>query len=736
MKYLSYIIILFCSVAQQILAQSFTVFGGDRQADFAYSRLDSINFSKTDLDSVETDFWQVQNVFTKDGLSRFALNEVDSITFGKDIRPEHIQIIPWPASILTSEGAFELKDGQTVSYSSEAEYAVNLFLEQVKKASGISLSKKIVEDEEATASDKGIFFLIDRESDIPSEGYILQVAPESIHLTASDYGGLFYGVQSLKQLLPAEVEADQMTNANWSIPCVQIWDEPEYRWRGYMKDVSRTFYSVDVLKNYIDALASYKMNVLHLHLTDDQGWRIEIKKYPKLTNDLGTQFNSSYPFAKQRSGYYTQEEIKDLVKYAQERNVTIVPEVDIPGHCWPLLLNYPELAVNDNFQPGYMFPFLDSWGFWGTQFTPNTLDPTKDETYAFLSDVFDEIIALFPSSYIHIGGDEVMSSLWEQEPHVKSYMQQNGFSNAKALQHHFMKNIAEMIHEKGRMAIGWNDMVEKPEDLSESTAVMSWVGGQDNLKNYTSKGADVVACPSGCLYLDIAQESRYDGTQADLGYPYNNDMRKIYDYDPSVGLNEQEKGHLLGIQANFWSHIAFFVRDMNIQVFPRLLAVSEISWCHRDNKSYSSFLNRLEEHKRRLDYRHIDYFVSGGNVVSVWKPEQLRTDWTTQDIDVSSKIKTSGTLRVSFIYTSGKNALDIQSVELLKNGNVVASDIHTGKAYSGNKQQNMAEYTYYMEVPEYDSEAKYTVRVSIKGNDGTDCSGNITCSLNPYEPFQ
>ena len=262
--------------------------------------------------------------------------------------------------------------------------------------------------------------------------------------------GLFYGAQTLTQLMPPEVVGKEKLEGDITVPSLQINDKPRFQWRGYMKDVSRTFYSVDVLKKYIDIMSLYKMNTLHLHLTDDQGWRVEIKKYPRLTSEKATHYPVQFGQPEGRSGFYTQEELKDLVAYAAARHVQIVPEIDVPGHCWPVLINYPELAVNDSFYPDYVMPFCETYHVWGHQFTPNTLDPSNEKVYQFLDDVFTEIAAIFPSEYIHFGGDEVRHILWEKNEHIQNFMKEKGMKNVMELQIYFVTRVSAIIAGKGK----------------------------------------------------------------------------------------------------------------------------------------------------------------------------------------------------------------------------------------------------------------------------------------------
>jgi len=502
-----------------------------------------------------------------------------------------------------------------------------------------------------------------------------------------------------------------------------------------MKDVSRTFYSVDVLKKYIDVLALYKINTLHLHLTDDQGWRLEIKKYPELTDAKTTVFDARHGQPVERSGFYTQAQIKELVGYAQLRHITIVPEIDVPGHCWPVILTHPELGTNTRVTPDYVFPFNDSWGYWGAQFTPNPLDPTKQDVYTFLDDIFAEVIDLFPSKYIHFGGDEVVHRLWEDEPHIKAFMAKSGMTKVEELQRYFVGRVAAMISHRGRIPMGWNDILAAPDQLPKSTAIMSWIGA-GAVKEAAKQQFNVVATPAYPLYFDITQQDRNDGTMADLNYGGANTIQDVYRYDPQEGLNEDEKKYILGVQANMWPAVPQEVKDINVQNFPRLLALAEIAWTAREMKDQSDFLKRLQAHYPRLDALHMDYFTPGGYIVATWDPAQLDTVYTTKRWDVSAHVYTDGRVQAGFFYTKGASFLKVKNVRLLADGDIIATDNHFSLAdkFRGIPfKKDM--FFYSLHVNNYRPHKKYTLEAEVAAESSNDSWGNITFSLAPYQPF-
>lgn len=643
-----------------------------------------------------------------------------------------INIIPKPQSITIGDGEFQINKRVILLANNEASMlTATYFRDLLENSTPLKIKSKI-----SAPKDGAICFNLDEsfKSD-NQEAYTLEVTPSRVTITASTEAGLFYGAQSLRQLLPASIESEKSLKENktMSIPAVKITDEPRFGWRGYMKDVSRTFYSVDVVKKYIDVMSLYKMNVLHLHLTDDQGWRVEIKRYPKLTTPQTTEFPAQYNQPKERSGFYTQEDIKDLVKYAQDRHITIVPEIDVPGHSWATLLAYPELGVNDNHTPNHVFPFLDSWGHWGNQFTPNSLDPTNEEVYTFLSNVFTEIAELFPSEYIHFGGDEVMHRFWDEQPHIQKFMKDNNMKGSSDLQSYFVDKVAKIIVSKGRKPIGWNDILAGPA-LTKETAIMSWLGA-DAITKAVKNGHKAVATPTYPLYFDICQDNRDDGTMCDLNYGVIIPLKAVYEYDPAEGLSEEESKYLLGVQANMWPAVPQEVKDINVQNFPRLLAVAEIGWSSEKDKNFENFDKRVEESKKRLDLLKVDYFRDGGYITNRWSPEDITTTYQTIEWDVTHKVYASGRVSSGFFYTSGANFLEIDGVELLQDGEVISSDSHYGLADKFRGIHKTKTYVYNMEVERYDPEATYTLRAKVKGQNGADSNGNLTFNLSPYIPF-
>ncbi len=642
-----------------------------------------------------------------------------------------VNIIPKPQEITYGKGSFQLDQQTAVRFINCHIKDVELFIRQLRQASHYP----IVEKKQAS---NVIEFILDRKLDVPSEeGYQLQVSEKKVTVRAKAPHGLFNASQSLRQLFPTAIESNSapLNNLSWSLPLVTIKDYPRYPWRGYMKDVSRTFYDVRTVKKYLDAMALYKMNIFHWHLTDDQGWRIEIKKYPKLTAENATVFHRTEKQPAERSGFYTQDQIKEVVQYAKDRNITIVPEIDVPGHSWPTILAYPELGVNKNSYPNHIFPFVSSWGYWGNQFTPNTLDPTKEVTYQFLDDVFTEVANLFPGSYIHFGGDEVRHDLWEKEPHVQDFMKQHQIANVKALQSYFVQRVSAIIVQKGKKPIGWNDILADARNLPKNTAIMSWLG-EEAIKEATKDGFKAVATPASHLYFDITQADRNDGTMTDLAYPQINSLKRVYEFDPSNGLTAAEDQLVLGVQGNMWSAIAQDVKDMNVQNFPRLLAVAEIGWSAQSMKDYEEFCHRLDANLPRLDSMRIDYYHTGGYIAGNWKSDDIKEVYSTLTFDVTNKIYDKGRAQAGFFFVDGKNFLEIDGVQLLQDGLVVDEDEHHSLADKFRGTNKIKPFYYNFSIKNYNPKAKYEIKARVRGVGGIDSRGNFTFNLSPSLPFE
>lgn len=642
-----------------------------------------------------------------------------------------VSIIPKPITVVEGEGEYKLTK-KTKIYADKGCLETAEFLAKfLRIPTGYPLVVENISDPNSIK--KGIILTLKEMPNPNKEAYTLDITPEKIIITANNKSGLFNGTQSLRQLINPEIENPSVVKrSKWLIPVVSIKDEPYFSWRGYMQDVSRTFYDMQFMKKYLDVMALYKLNTLHFHLTDDQGWRIEIKKYPKLTSAITTQFPDKHNQPAERSGFYTQEQIKELIAYAAERNITIVPEIDVPGHAWPIILTYPELGVNDVREPNYVMPFLASWSYWGHQFTPNPLDPTKEEVYIFLDHIFSEIAELFPGEYIHFGGDEVVHRLWENEPHVQAFMKDKRMKNIGELQSYFVNRVADIILSKGKKPLGWSDILKDAESLNKNVAIMSWLG---DVKKAANNKLNIVASPSGYLYFDITQKDRNDGTMSDLAYGNINSIERIYDYDPAASLPDEDKKYVLGVQANMWPAVPQEIKDINVQNFPRILVLSEIAWLSKSQREYDNFMKRLANHYPRLDVMKIDYYREGGYITGTWSPEDISTEYKELEWDVTKKVYANGRIIAGFYFTKGESYLNIRKVQLFENGKVISEDIHDGLADTFRGTHKTKTYQYNLKVDKYNPKATYIVKAEVSGKGGSDSYGNFTFNLSPYKAF-
>ena len=519
-----------------------------------------------------------------------------------------ISIIPKPLELELRDGTFTVSSTTVIFYDNSqpegrrlAEYLAGLLY----RATGYFLTINTAEPSHQTSQSIYLSFNTG-DASLGAEGYTIDISSRSILMNAAEPAGLFHALQTFRQLLSPDIEltAGQISEADQALPGIFIRDIPRYPWRGFMLDVSRTFYNVDVLKQFIDVMALYKLNQLHLHLADDQGWRVEIPKYPRLTG-IGAHFHPKYGDPEQFSGFYTRQELKDLVSYAEARYVTILPEIDMPGHAWGALVAYPELSVSGNPQPAEVFPYSSQRSIFEGH-TIDTLDPTKEAVYTFIDDVLSELIEIFPSPYIHIGGDEVRFSVWEGRPHIQAFLKEHKLKDLHALQSYFIHRVNDIVRSKGRTMMGWNEITYG--GLPEGAVVTAWQGA-DKVKLSTSLGARTVVGTNVPLYMNFWQDEAHTGM---LGDRKQGTLRDVYTYTPEEGLTDKEQQLILGIQAAMWTHVARHLKDIQMAIFPRFLAVAEQGWTVRERKNFEDFTQRLQGQYKRLDNLGISY----------WKPPQ------------------------------------------------------------------------------------------------------------------
>ena len=431
------------------------------------------------------------------------------------------------------------------------------------------------------------------------EGYTLKISDKGIEISGKTPRSVFYGVQTLLQMFPSEKQPFN----GFKIPCMTISDEPQFKWRGLHLDVCRHFFTVEEVKKILDVAASLKINTFHWHLTEDQGWRIEIKKYPKLTEigawrnaDLlnhGVEYPPKYEY-KRYGGFYTQEQIKDVVKYAKEHFITVVPEIEMPGHAVAALAAYPEYSCT-----GGPFDVYTKWGV-----SEDVYCAGKDKTFDFLEDILSEVVELFPGEYFHVGGDECPKVRWKQCPDCQKRIKTEKLKNENELQSYFIKRIEAFLNSKGKKLMGWDEILEG--GLPERATVMSWRGEEGGIEA-ASNGHDVVMTPNAYCYFDFYQ-GKYNEPLAIGGFT---DIKKVYDYQPvPEKLEEQFKKHIMGSQANVWTEYIHTPEHLEYMIFPRFCAMAENLWTSEGLQNYDEFLGRLAKEYQRLDLKDIHYRVT------------------------------------------------------------------------------------------------------------------------------
>jgi hexosaminidase len=528
-------------------------------------------------------------------------------------RAQEISIIPQPVSLAVKTGVFNLAGNTTViipAKNPEAAKVALYLVERVKSASGYQL--KIIEG----ATGNGIVLkLFAADPKLGKEGYTLDVNENQVTIAAPNAQGLFYGVQTLLQLLPNEIESKNViTDVQWRIPAVSITDYPRFSWRGIMLDVSRHFFSKEYVKEYIDQIARYKYNRFHFHLTDDQGWRIEIKSYPKLTEvgawrvpRVGTFGQHEPPKPgepRTDGGFYTQQDIKEIVQYAKDRYIEILPEIDVPGHSMAAIAAYPELCVTKDtsiqVNPGTRF---SKW-FGGGKFEmliDNALNPADEKVYQFLDKVFGEVAQLFPFDYIHIGGDECYKGYWEKDAGVQAFMKKNNLKDGVELQSYFTKRVSKIIASKKKKAIGWDEILEG--GIAPEAAVMSWRGVKGGIEASHLKHL-VVMSPNPQYYLDMNQgEQSVEHPIYDIAR-----LKDVYTFDilaPGI-----DSTYVIGGQGNLWSETVSTPGQVEYMTYPRALAISETMWSPKSKKEWNQFVARVEDHFQRFDFAKRNYAES------------------------------------------------------------------------------------------------------------------------------
>ncbi|MFX1573565.1 MAG: beta-N-acetylhexosaminidase [Promethearchaeota archaeon] len=529
---------------------------------------------------------------------------------------QNINIIPKPVKTKISNGKFVLTDNTIIltrkNLLNIGEYLKNLIL----PSTGFNL--KFKELNEITAfNEKSINLqLLEDKNKHNFEKYFLSITPKNINISATTPNGIFYGIQTIRQLFPPEIESDNIIeNVEWKIPCLDVEDFPRFSWRGYMLDEARYFYGKDEVKQLLDLMALFKMNTFHWHLTDDQGWRIEIKKYPKLT-EIGSKREESQIggyFSKKKDGiphlgYYSKEDIQEIIIYAKERFITIMPEIDMPGHTRAALASYPNLSCK-----GYDFKVSPHWGIHKDVFCIG-----KEEVFEFAQDVLNEIMDLFPSKIIHIGGDEVLKTRWENCPECQLRIESEVLKDEKELQIYFTNRVTSFLASNKRKVIVWNDIIE--DGLDKNIICQFWFPSSMKIHIEKIQSRKVVM-------------SNYEYVYLDRPYIFTS-LKKAYNYEPMVKkLKEEYQSQVLGLEACMWGELVPNTKILEFQTFPRLIAFAETGWSPKSKKNFTSFQQRLKYILQRLDIKNIKYaknnvaqpklFKKFSHLFSFWKEKLI-----------------------------------------------------------------------------------------------------------------
>ena len=514
-----------------------------------------------------------------------------------------VAIVPQPESLTVGRGRFVINAGTVIYTDAASADIARRFAASLMPATGLSIPVRVGT---ASAASGIVLERSARLTRLGDEGYELAVTPRRVSIRARERAGVFYGLQTVRQLLPPEVfRAAKVDSVAWTIPAVRIVDRPRFVWRGAHLDVGRHFMPKEFVKKYIDLLALQKMNTFHWHLTEDQGWRIEIKKYPRLTEVgawrtqtvVGHQQSGpdsvNWKYDGQRhGGFYTQDDVREIVAFARDRFVNVVPEIEMPGHALAAIAAYPQLGVTG--QPA------DVGTRWGVYANILNADPS---TVDFMEDVLTEVMALFPSRFIHVGGDEADKSLWKTSDRIQARIRELGLKDEHELQSWFIRQIDAFLTKHNRRLVGWDEILEG--GLAPGATVMSWRGTKGGI-DAARAGHDVIMAPTSHTYLDYYQSQNTAGEPLAIGGFLPIEM--VYAFEPvPAELEEQYRSHILGGQGQVWTEYLPGPKQVEYMAYPRLTALAEVLWSQPARRNYRDFVGRLEAHLQRLSVLDVAY---------------------------------------------------------------------------------------------------------------------------------
>jgi len=629
-------------------------------------------------------------------------------------------VVPAPARMSRGEGAFALNARTRIIVNGPPEFrsVAELLAQRLRPSTGFPL-RVVAGAGDRVERDNAIVLEVvnaavpaGAPSTIQVESYSLEVTPRTVTLSAGWREGLFYAAQTLRQLLPPGIESPtRVRGVEWRIPAVRIEDAPRFAWRGYMLDSSRHLQSVDFIKRTLDRMAYHKLNVFHWHITDDPGWRLESKLFPKLTSVGAWRTNAD---GRRYGGFYTQAQILDILRYAAERNITVVPEIEMPGHSAGAVASYPFLACDPD-RPGGHRVLKVAEGI-------ISVCPGKETTYAFFQDLLTEVMGLFPSKIIHIGGDEVDKAPWRACPDCQATIKREGLKDEKELQHYFIRRTAEFLESKRRRLQGWNEIMEGG-PLPKGVVMQQWNDPESGARAARA-GNDVVVSPVTWGYFDYS----YDTTP----------LREVYEAEPvPAGLTPEQEARILGPQANLWTE--WLPDDAAVDDFtwPRLIALAEVGWSPKAARDWEGFTRRLRGgHFERL--ARMGLGVAGetresilarladrseldpGIAIGAWAPEQMSEEFKTMDWDLTPHVKAPGVYEVRMAYEAGAHGIALAGAWLLRDGEETAKDVHEG--FAGGAHRNNR---FRLRLDEVKPGARYTVRVRLRSDAGTDSRGRV-----------
>ncbi|MGA9452686.1 MAG: beta-N-acetylhexosaminidase [Verrucomicrobiia bacterium] len=659
-------------------------------------------------------------------------------------------LVPLPLQMQTSPGAFMLCPTQ-LPLAAPGHPAVEIFTDPISQPTGNYLAEQFFKStgwQFASATTNGslaisnaiLLTTANADTNLGTEGYELTVTTNSVVIRAPATAGIFYGVQSLLQLLPPQIFSPlPVTNVAWTIPCVDIYDQPQFPWRGVMLDCARHFFSKQDIKRLLDAMAALKLNTFHWHLTDDQGWRLEITNYPALTTNSAWRAGMDYSLnprasdatnaAGQYGGFYTQADAREIVAYAQQLHITVVPEIEIPCHATAALAAYPQFGCGNavtNYQMDY--PYIN--------YGVDLFSPGSPGTMTFFQDIISEVISIFPGQYIHLGGDEVISSTdkqWNTYSYDTNQMlavgiTPNGNASIVAYQHWLSTNLAAFVQSKGRTMTGWTEFENG--GIVPGAALMDWEpGGSSEAVPAAEAGQNVVMSPDTFCYVNYEETTNLNfeppfivGSSAQFSSVSN-----LYSFEPiPAGLPAQYNSKILGAQCNLWTEYVPSFENVMFKIFPRAGALAEVTWTPAASQNYADFTNRLAVFEQRLAQMPINYDHETIPQIGAWSPPQIQTTPATLQFDITTNVAGAGEIDVSFRATSGTNALNIAWAALLENGTEIDRDTHAGFAQTNSAAAATTNATIYvLRLPVRNSDATYQINASVQGSGGTNSAGNV-----------